>query len=76
MTRITRDRGALAKDDRLDAVAIAVAYWAKAMAVQTDKMMESNRDRLMKQELERYMKHAIGGRPNTGRVYASTMHNR
>ena len=76
MTRITRDRGALAKDDRLDAVAIAVAYWAKAMAVETDKAVESNRERLMKLELERYIKHAIGSRPNTGRVYASTMHIR
>jgi hypothetical protein len=76
MTCITRDKGALAKDDRLDAVAIAVAYWAKALAVETDKVMQSNRDRLMQQELERYMKHAIGSRPNTGRMYASTMHNR
>jgi hypothetical protein len=42
----------------------------------TDKVMQSNRERLMQQELERYMKHTIGGRPNTGRVYASTMHNR
>jgi len=44
--------------------------------VETDKVMQSNRERLMQQELERYMKHAIGRRPNTGRVYASTMRTR
>jgi len=27
---MTRDKGALAKDDRLDALAMAVAYWSKA----------------------------------------------
>jgi len=39
-------------------------------------VIQSDRERLMKEELERYMKHAIGSRPNTGRVYASTTHNR
>jgi len=34
LTRITRDKGALAKDDRLDALAMAVAYWAKALSVE------------------------------------------
>jgi hypothetical protein len=35
LTRMTRDKGALAKDDRLDALAMAVAYWSKALAVET-----------------------------------------
>jgi hypothetical protein len=33
--RMTRDTGALAKDDRLDALAMAVAYWSKALTVET-----------------------------------------
>jgi hypothetical protein len=41
----------------------AVAYWAKALSVETDKVVQSNRDKLMKQELERYMAHAIGAKP-------------
>jgi hypothetical protein len=32
MTRITRDKGCLQKDDRLDALAMAVGYWSEAMA--------------------------------------------
>jgi hypothetical protein len=31
MTRITRDKGSLSKDDRLDALAMAVAYWVDVM---------------------------------------------
>lgn len=31
ITKITRDRGALVKDDRLDALAGAVSYWIKAL---------------------------------------------
>ena len=75
MTRITRDKGALAKDDRLDALAMAVAYWARAMSVETSKVVQQNRDKLMQKELERYLQHAIGRKP-TGTVYATTMHRR
>jgi hypothetical protein len=32
LTRITREKGALASDDRLDALAMAVAYWVNHMA--------------------------------------------
>lgn len=31
LTKITRDRGALVKDDRLDALAGAISYWIKAL---------------------------------------------
>ena len=41
LTRITRDKGALAKDDRLDALAMAVAYWAKALSVETEKVVQA-----------------------------------
>jgi hypothetical protein len=75
LTRITRDKGALAKDDRLDALAMAVAYWAKAMSVETEKVVQQNRDKLMQKELERYLAHAIGRKP-TGSLYATTMHRR
>ena len=67
--------GALAKADRLDALAMAVAYWAKAMSVETEKVVQQNRDKLMQKELERYLAHAIGRKP-TGSLYATTMHRR
>jgi hypothetical protein len=37
MSRITRERGALAADDRLDVLAIAVAYWVEQMARDTNQ---------------------------------------
>lgn len=40
LTRITRDRGALAQDDRLDALSMAVAYWTEHMARDADKAEE------------------------------------
>jgi hypothetical protein len=58
-----------------DALAMAVAYWAKALSVETEKVVQQNRDKLMQQELERYLRHAIGRKP-TGRLFATTMHRR
>ena len=75
LTRMTRDKGALAKNDRLDALAMAVAYWSKALAVETEKVVQRKRDEMMQAELERYMQHAIGYKPK-GRLYAPTMHAR
>ena len=75
LTRITRDKGALAKDDRLDALAMAVAYWSKSPSVENAKVVQANRDKLMQRELERYLQHAIGRKP-TGSRCAPTIHRR
>ena len=40
MTRICRDKNAIAHDDRLDAVTMASAYWLKAMDMDGDKKKE------------------------------------
>ncbi len=42
MTRICRDKNAIAHDDRLDAVTMAAAYWLKAMDMDGDKKKEGN----------------------------------
>lgn len=39
LTKVTRDRGALVKDDRLDALAGAVSYWVGALS-QDSKLQE------------------------------------
>jgi len=54
---------------------MALAYWAKAMSVETEKVVQQNRDKLMQQQLEWYLQHAIGRKP-TGSLYATTMHRR
>ena len=60
MTRITKDRGALVHDDRLDAVEGAVRYWTKSMARDNDKANLQYRDKLLEGDLKRFMKHTVG----------------
>lgn len=60
MTRITKDRGALAHDDRLDAVEGAVKYWAKSMARDNEKANEAHRAALLKEDLKRFSKNVFG----------------
>lgn len=43
-TKLTRDRGALAKDDRLDALAIAVQYWIKALGQDSELAAKAARE--------------------------------
>lgn len=55
MTRLTKDRGALKHDDRLDALAIAVAYWVEYMARDEQTAAKDYRDKLLDDELEKFM---------------------
>ncbi len=52
MSRITRDRGSLAHDDRLDCLSMAVAYWTETMAQDAEKRMQDRREALIEQELK------------------------
>lgn len=61
MTRVTKERGALKHDDRLDALSIAVAYWVEQMGVDERQGIRDRRQELLDQELESFMNHAIGG---------------
>jgi Holliday junction resolvasome RuvABC endonuclease subunit len=60
MTRISYDKGSLKHDDRLDALAIAVAYWTERMAQDADKGVANEREKLLDKELEDFMANAIG----------------
>ena len=55
MTRITKQRGALAHDDRLDVLAMAVQYWADQMAADADKAIVAKKEELLELELEKFM---------------------
>jgi len=63
MTRITRDKGSLAHDDRLDALALAVAHWTSIMNLDLDKRIKLHREQALDKELARFMQHAIGFQP-------------
>ena len=60
MTRITREKGALVHDDRIDVLSMAVAYWVEQMAADVDKEIKVRKDKLLDEELERFMENAIG----------------
>lgn len=60
MTRLTADRGSLAHDDRLDALAGAVSYWVEQMAQDADTKAEEHRDKMFNMELEKFQRNALG----------------
>ena len=63
MSRITRAKGALAYDDRLDVLSMAVGFWVEQMAQDVNRKMAIRKSEMLDQELERFMEHAIGRRP-------------
>lgn len=62
MTRITRSRGALAHDDRLDALAGAVAYWMEYLSRNTENAVEQRKQDLLEAELTTFMDNITGSR--------------
>lgn len=59
LTRITGERGSLAHEDRLDALAGAVAYWVEQMARDVTRAAQEHAQSLLDEELERMMDHMI-----------------
>jgi len=55
MTRITKQRGALAHDDRLDALAMGVAYWVEQMAADVDMEMQQRQEQMLMDELDKFV---------------------
>lgn len=63
LTRITKDKGALRNDDRLDALEGAVRYWVNHMAKDTEKAHEEYREQLLEKELKKFMESVLGRNP-------------
>lgn len=58
LTRVTRDRGALVRDDRLDALAMAVGYWVEVMGQDLEQTQEANREKMRDLEYEKFIELA------------------
>lgn len=73
LTRITRDRGAISHDDRLDAMAIAVGYWVEQMAADVDAQIKERKDQLLQDELDKFLNHAyfLKDKPLKGKTWMS-----
>jgi hypothetical protein len=63
LSRVTREKGSLRHDDRLDALAIAVAYWTESLAQDAEKKTEERKEEKLQSELDRFMENALGRRP-------------
>jgi hypothetical protein len=59
MTRVTKEKGALVHDDRLDVLSMAVNYWVEQMAADVDVAMSDRKEELLDMELEKFMEHAL-----------------
>lgn len=62
LSHITRERACLRHDDRLDALAMAVAYWVEQMAQDADRQSAKKREKELEEELAIFLK----GRPKRG----------
>ena len=54
MSHLTRDRGSLGHDDRLDALAMAVQFWVEQMAQDADVQVKNRRNAELDSELRRF----------------------
>lgn len=60
LTRIMKEKGALKYDDRLDVLAMAVAYWIEALERDEITALKERQEELINLELERFMEYALG----------------
>lgn len=72
-SRLTREKGALAHDDRLDALAIAVAYWTEALAADADTEQRDHRARELDKELEKFMDSILGDKVDRTPIWSEYM---
>lgn len=56
MTRITREKGALSHDDRLDALAIGVQYFVEAMDIDSGKGSQAALEEFLENHMEQELK--------------------
>ena len=59
LTRITRDRGALGHDDRLDCLAMAVADCLEMLLVDVDEEIKQRQAEELEAEIEKYFGYSV-----------------
>ena len=73
LTRLTRDKGSLIHDDRLDALSMAVGYWVETLDRDIQQAVEDHKEELLKIELDKFMEASIG-RPQKRDNWISLKH--
>ena len=64
MTRITKDKGALIHDDRLDALQMAVQYWVDFMAADAEIEIRTRKEELFDMEIEKFVNGVLNNNKN------------
>jgi len=72
MTRLTRDKGSLAHDDRLDVLAMACQYWVDQMSRDIDEAVRSNRSEKLQDELNKFQDHCLGANTRDSMSWMNT----
>jgi hypothetical protein len=60
MTRLTKDRGAIVHDDRLEALSMAVNYWTEQMDTDAESMAAQMKLEAFNGEIQRFIDSATG----------------
>jgi len=60
LTRLTKDRGSLAFDDRVDVLEMGVRYWLDQMSKDVSSIEDEHIERLREEALARFMENALG----------------
>ena len=71
MSRMTRNKGALAYDDRIDVLSMAVSFWVEQMGQDAARKMAIRKDDVLQAELDRFMEHSVGRRSQGGSSWMS-----
>jgi hypothetical protein len=70
LTRLTRERGSLRHDDRIDVLAEAVGYWQEQLKVDQERAERLAKDKALNDEIRKMMSHAgVSLRGGTGRSF-------
>lgn len=69
LTRMTRDRGAVKHDDRLEPLAMAVAYWAEALERDTSSEEDRHREELQDQDYLEFIQAVTGRAAEAANFY-------
>lgn len=63
LAHITKDRGSLPHDDRLDALAMAVAFLSPHLSQDTEDAFKKHQEELENKMLEDFIRECVGGAP-------------
>lgn len=73
LTRLTREKGALVHDDRVDVLAIAVAYWIEQMAADADEEQRVYKSDALDKALDNFMDNVFSRTEPTANLWSNTM---